>query len=119
METLVVVIKYGAAFLSGGLAVKIFEWWSDKDKAEKERRRLHVAEWRKWLSTLPDIGGWSGEGEEERKILRSAEFQSLEPHLDKELTDRLRKHRTVLVGFDINRTLSKRIGELEKAWKLT
>ncbi|WP_457492186.1 hypothetical protein [Tardiphaga sp. P5_C7] len=113
------IIKVGAGLLTGGLAMKVFDWWTAKKKEDKQRRRDQIAKWRTWLATLPDNGGWSCEGEVERAIMRSAEFQSIETYLDTDLLTRMRKQRSIMVGFDIHPTLSKRISELEKQWRLT
>jgi hypothetical protein len=112
------IVKYAMGFVSGGFVVKLFDWWADKNKSEKQRRRDQIAAWRTWLATAPVNGGWASGGVHEQMILRSAEFQSLEPHLDEDLIARLRKSRTMMVGFDFQRTVAKQINKLEKKWGL-
>jgi hypothetical protein len=117
------VFEFIASFITGGAAGSAITTWVGWDIEKRKRRLLQrrqsIDSWRALIATLPDQGGWSGGGVEERKFLTSREFAGLEPHLDGQLLKQLRSERMVVVGHDFpRRALSEAIAKIEKSWKL-
>ena len=117
------IAKYAGAALGGGFVGSILTAWNgwgiEKRRLLRQQRSQLIADWRKMIASLPDLGGWSGGDPACRAIVRSEAFASLEPHLPRDLLDRLRKERNLNVGADFpRRKLSERVAELEKEWGL-
>jgi hypothetical protein len=103
----------------GSLVTQWSGWGVEKLKLRRQARVQMIADWRKLIATAPDNGGWSSADPDCRKFLKSEHFASLEPHLPRDLLDRLRRHNTIFVSPDFpRRQLSERVAQLEQQWGL-
>jgi hypothetical protein len=117
------VLKYVGSAVGGGVVGSILTAWNgwgiEQRRLRRQQRSQLIADWRKLIANLPDLGGWSSNDPACRTILRSEHFASLEPHLAADLLDRLRRERAVSVGADFpRRALSEAVATLERRWGL-
>jgi hypothetical protein len=119
----IAVVKYGSTFFGGSLFGSIVTAWNkwgiEKRRLKRQQRAHYIENWRKMIATLPDTGSWSIDHPSCRAILRSEHFLSLEPHLPRELSRKIRSDKTIIVGADFPRiVLTDHVGDLERRWGL-
>ena len=85
------IAKYAGAALGGGFVGSILTAWNgwgiEKRRLLRQQRSQLIADWRKLIAVLPDIGGWSVDDPACRAIVRSEHFASLESASPRDLVD--------------------------------